>query len=277
MLFGPLIEETKHKNFVPKISFVGKIDYATRHVVPVIFVAVAVLGLYFSNRCPYAYGYSSLKTLKLNATQIADNMVADNFTSSNMVALIIPPGDYEKEAELQQIICNRQHGGKHRFHPDSSGGAAVHVQIRCHADIADTGHSGQHMDRFLNAVSGTGLFFMNYLVVSSIQMGANIDYLENYFVSDSLPGIDGRSISGKAEPISYEMLMAIDTLPDEFKAMRLSFVADGKTPRCHPMSSGEIRARCSSLKENMVTMMCCQAPWRRRQNLPRSIASLQLP
>lgn len=153
VLFGPLIEETKHKNFVPKISFVGKIDYATRHVVPVIFVAVAVLGLYFSNRCPYAYGYSSLKTLKLNATQIADNMVADNFTSSNMVALIIPPGDYEKEAELQQIICNRQHGGKHRFHPDSSGGAAVHVQIRCHADIADTGHSGQHMDRFLNAVS----------------------------------------------------------------------------------------------------------------------------
>ena len=78
-------------------------------------------------------------------------------------------------------------------------------------------------------LTGTGLFFMNYLVVSSIQMGANIDYLENYFVSDSLPGIDGRSISGKAEPISYEMLMAIDTHPDEFKAMRLSFVADGKT------------------------------------------------
>ena len=97
----------ENKNFVPKISFVGKIDYATRHVVPVIFVAVAVLGLYFSNRCPYAYGYSSLKTPKLNATQIADNMVADNFTSSNMVALIIPSGDYEKEAELQQIICNR--------------------------------------------------------------------------------------------------------------------------------------------------------------------------
>lgn len=78
-------------------------------------------------------------------------------------------------------------------------------------------------------LTGTGLFFMSYLVVSSIQMGANIDYLENYFVSDSLPGIDGRSISGKAEPISYETLMAIDTLPDEFKAMRLSFVADGKT------------------------------------------------
>ena len=40
-------------------------------------------------------------------------------------------------------------------------------------------------------LTGTGLFFMSYLVVSSIQMGVNIDYLENYFVSDSLPGIDG--------------------------------------------------------------------------------------
>lgn len=65
-----------------------------------------------------------------------------------------------------------------------------------------------------------------YGTISGSDLG---EYLENYFVSDSLPGIDGRSISGKAEPISYETLMAIDTLPDEFKAMRLSFVADGKT------------------------------------------------
>ena len=88
-------------------------------------------------------------------------------------------------------------------------------------------------------LTGTGLFFMNYLVVSSIQMGANIDYLENYFVSDSLPGIDGRSISGKAEPISYETLMAIDTLPDEFKAMRLSVVADGKTLKTVTFNYGD--------------------------------------
>ena len=100
VLFGPLIEKTRHRDFIPKVSFVGKIDYATRHVVPLVFIAVALLGLHFSNKCPYAYGYSSLTTPKLNESQIADNMVADNFTSSNMLALVVPAGDYEKEAAL---------------------------------------------------------------------------------------------------------------------------------------------------------------------------------
>ena len=56
VLFGPLIEKTKHRNFVPKISFVGEIDYATRFVVPVVFLVVILAGAYFSGKCPYAYG-----------------------------------------------------------------------------------------------------------------------------------------------------------------------------------------------------------------------------
>lgn len=65
---------------------------------PVVFIAVALLGLHFSNKCPYAYGYSSLTTPKLNESQIADN-----FTSSNMLALVVPAGDYEKEAALEDL------------------------------------------------------------------------------------------------------------------------------------------------------------------------------
>ncbi len=104
VLFGPLIEKTRHKDFIPKIPFVGRIDYATRHVVPVVFVALALLGLHFSNNCPYAYGYSSLTTPKLNESQIADNMVADNFTSQNMLALVVPAGDYDKEKALLEEL-----------------------------------------------------------------------------------------------------------------------------------------------------------------------------
>ena len=100
VLFGPLIEKTRHKNFVPKIPFVGKIDYATRHVVPIVFAVVILLGYHFSSQCPYAYGYSTLSTPKLNESQIAENMITDTFTSSNMVALVVPAGDYEKEAAL---------------------------------------------------------------------------------------------------------------------------------------------------------------------------------
>ena len=100
VLFGPLIEKTKHRNFVPKISFVGEIDYATRFVVPVMFLVVILAGAYFSGKCPYAYGYSALTTPQLNATQIAENKIKDNFTDTNMVALVVPAGDYQKEARL---------------------------------------------------------------------------------------------------------------------------------------------------------------------------------
>ena len=39
-----------------------------------------------------------------NETQIAQNMVEDHFGSSNMVALVVPAGDYEKEAELLEEL-----------------------------------------------------------------------------------------------------------------------------------------------------------------------------
>ena len=100
VLFGPLIDRTGHKNFVPKISFIGSYDYATRHIVPIIFVVVLFFAFRLSNDCPYAYGYSVLSTPKLNETQIAENMIEDNFSSSNMMALVVPRGDYEKEAQL---------------------------------------------------------------------------------------------------------------------------------------------------------------------------------
>lgn len=46
--------------------------------------------------------------------------------------------------------------------------------------------------------------------------GENLgSYLENYFVSDTLAGINGMSYSGKAEPIAYDDLLARFEIPEE--------------------------------------------------------------
>ena len=97
VLFGPWIEKTGHRNFVPRIDFAGKYAWASRKVVPFVFLAVIAAGFYFSNHCPYAYGYSTITTPKLNETQIAENLIDETFTSSNMVALVVPTGDHDKE------------------------------------------------------------------------------------------------------------------------------------------------------------------------------------
>ncbi len=100
MLFADAMEKTKHKNFVPKITVVGKFDYATRKIIPIGFAVVFVASAIFAQQCPYVYGYSTLTTPVLNETQIADNMITENFGKENFVALVVPSGNYRKEAKV---------------------------------------------------------------------------------------------------------------------------------------------------------------------------------
>ena len=100
MLMGNLMEKTRHKNFVPKVPFVGRFAYATRAVVPPIFVVLVIGAIMLSNRCPYVYGYDTLVTPRLNETQIADQMIDDTFSSRTVVAVVVPGGDYSQEQSL---------------------------------------------------------------------------------------------------------------------------------------------------------------------------------
>lgn len=100
MLFGNLMDKTKHKSFVPKIPFVGKFAYKTRIIMPPIFVAIIIVAFFFQNNCPYTYGYTLIETPKKNDAQIATEFIEESFGKSNMVAVMMPAGDYEKEAKF---------------------------------------------------------------------------------------------------------------------------------------------------------------------------------
>ncbi len=100
MLFSGLMEKTQHKNFIPEIPFVGRFAYLTRYIVTPLFVLVIIAGCYISNKCPYVYGYSRITTPIINRVQKAEKIQEENFGSSNMVALVVPKGDYGSEAGL---------------------------------------------------------------------------------------------------------------------------------------------------------------------------------
>lgn len=104
MLFGPAMERTKHRSFIPKIPFVGKFAYKTRFIIPPVFVVVILLASFLSGDCPYAYGYGEIETPKINDTQLAENMIADNFGTTNFVALVVPNGDYDAEREMLEEL-----------------------------------------------------------------------------------------------------------------------------------------------------------------------------
>ena len=104
MVFGKAMDKTRHKSFIPKISFIGKFDHLTRFIIPPIFVLAVIYAFYLSGNCPYVYGYSKIETPVKNETQIADEMITSAFGDKNFVAMMVPAGNYEKEALLMKTL-----------------------------------------------------------------------------------------------------------------------------------------------------------------------------
>jgi predicted RND superfamily exporter protein len=100
MIFGKAMDKTRHKSFIPKISWVGKFAYKTRFIVPPLFVAVIIAAFIIQSKCPYVYGYSQIETPIKSDSMIIDEMIAESFGDENYVALCVPAGSYETEKKL---------------------------------------------------------------------------------------------------------------------------------------------------------------------------------
>lgn len=104
MVFGNLMDKTKHKSFIPKIPFVGKFAYKTRYIMPPIFLVVIVAAAILSQKCPYVYGYDSVETPIQSQSMLVDERIEEAFGKNNMVALIVPAGNYETERKLMEEL-----------------------------------------------------------------------------------------------------------------------------------------------------------------------------
>lgn len=107
MVFSKKIDATRHKNLIPKITFLGKFDVATRFIVPPIFAVVVVVTAVLANKCPYCYSYTDLVTAKQSESQIAHQKIKNTFGVNNMVAVIVPTGDYDSERQLLKDLDSR--------------------------------------------------------------------------------------------------------------------------------------------------------------------------
>ncbi len=106
MLFSKPMDATKHKNFIPDIPLVGRFAYASRYIVAPLFLVAIIAGYMISKNCPYVFGYSTVRPPIQNSVQKAEEMQETNYGSSNMVALIVPAGDYESEKALLSDLDN---------------------------------------------------------------------------------------------------------------------------------------------------------------------------
>ena len=108
-IFARAIEASRHRNFVPKISRVGNFAWKTRKIIPPLFLLIAIAACYFSGNLGYGYDYESSLPIHKNEVQQAKADIRETFGYNNMMALVVPSGDYDVEAELLETIAEDPH------------------------------------------------------------------------------------------------------------------------------------------------------------------------
>lgn len=101
---------------------------------PPVFAILLVLGFVFSGRVNYVYSHNSVDSIRHNENQIAYQRIEELFGIDNQMAIIVPAGDYGREAklisEVEELSPHRQHHGacQHQGHrrilPDLGADAA---------------------------------------------------------------------------------------------------------------------------------------------------------
>ncbi len=100
MIFDKLMTKTKHRNFVPSMRKLGNFAIKTRFIVPPIFLLITILAIYFSGKIDYQFGISSARAVNPSESQLQTDRVNEKFGIKNMLAILVPKGDYESEKEL---------------------------------------------------------------------------------------------------------------------------------------------------------------------------------
>ncbi len=223
MIFGPWMEKTEHKSFVPQIPFVGRFAYKTRKIIPPVFLVLVLIAYHFSSLCPYAYGLNSIKTPKLNDVQIASNMIDENFTASNYVALVTPKADYsvekamitelESHDEVDSIkgLSNIEAMDGYCLEDKLTARSSVKGRVRVNGVVKGEVHS--NVSGIMNAVVNVGGI-----------VGRTDGFVSGCINQGAVYGRkDVGGIAGQAEPTDYETLIALENAPKRFGQITVTF------------------------------------------------------
>ena len=104
LTFAGAIDNSHHKSFVPKITAVGKFCVHTRFLIPPLFVVVVIGAAVISGKTNYVYDVNSLESKTMSDNKFSVSMVNQEFGTINQLAVMVPNGDYEKEAQALKTL-----------------------------------------------------------------------------------------------------------------------------------------------------------------------------
>lgn len=102
--FSDKIDKTTHRSFVPSIEGWCRIVIKLRKIVPFVFAVIIAVCAVVSSMSDYAFDVSSEQMKKKTENSIAKNKVNDIFGTDHQLAVIVPSGDYDREAKVISLI-----------------------------------------------------------------------------------------------------------------------------------------------------------------------------
>ena len=100
VMMSNAIDNTKHKNFVPKINYWGKFVVHTRFIAIPIFLVIVAGAAVLSNKSSYIYDQNSIDSKIKNEYLASKERIEKTFEVTNTMAVVVPKGDYEKEGKI---------------------------------------------------------------------------------------------------------------------------------------------------------------------------------
>lgn len=104
LTFSKAIDNTHHRSFVPKITAVGKFCVATRYLVPPLMVVAVIAAFFLSGKADYVYDVNTLESKTMSDNKFSVSMVNQEFGRVNQLAILVPNGDYAKEAQALKVL-----------------------------------------------------------------------------------------------------------------------------------------------------------------------------
>ena len=104
VFFGPAMEKTKHRSFVPRVSFIGRFAYKTRVVIPILLVLLVTGAYLLNNRINYAFDQDLVPYIRQTPRYTSFLKIQEQFGRNNLVAVLVPTGDYEAEKALLEEL-----------------------------------------------------------------------------------------------------------------------------------------------------------------------------
>lgn len=104
MLFSNLMDRSKHRNFIPNIEFWGKIVTRLKFLLTPCFIVILFIAYSLSGQCPFGYGFTLVESEKKSDVMIQQEAVQSVFGTQNIMAVLVPAGDYAQEGQLLHAL-----------------------------------------------------------------------------------------------------------------------------------------------------------------------------